>query len=284
VSGAVIAALRDYQRFVGFPVKNLLESNSCTEAQVAPGLEAFSGEPKIISVLNEEPVPAADKPGVLRVRAEQGWFFGASASVQSGLARQEQGWHGRVMAGLRGGYGAAGLVNDPLNAQVFVDVAAVGERLYDGTGTSVTGFAVRLRAPGLVVMDGLLAVPLAAALKDQCPACIKWGAAAAGGGPWRTFRSHQLLGRWSWQVSLGRDATLTIFRNQPNAGKHRYELLLPALTSRYYWPMSNGSAWSQSADIYVDLGPSLTFGSAHEGKKPAIGAFISISAAPRVFP
>jgi hypothetical protein len=186
------------------------------------------------------------------------------------------------MAGLRVGYGAASLVNDSMNSQAFGEIGFVGERLYDGSGTSMTGFSVRVRAPGYIIPDGIFMMPIAAATNGNCAWCVQWAAKDAAGGMWHLWRSFRITGRLNAQFSALRDATLTVYRNQPKDGRHRNELLLPAVTLRYFWPVS-GSTWAQSTDIYLDVGPSLTFGTDRSRDAPWWGAFVSLSASPRVF-
>jgi hypothetical protein len=260
-----------------------LESyDSCQQKLVVPGLSAFAAVKLIAAVIREEPVPAAREPEVARMRAENGVFFGAGATVGLGWVGVEEAMNSRVLASLRGGYGAAGLVNDPLNAQLFLEAGFVGERLYDGHGTSVTGFYFRTRGPGYIAfVDGWIGIPLALAFKGDCPFCVRWAAAAGGGGLLRIWRGHHIAGNFSWQISALRDASIALFPNQPGEGAMRVEIQAPVVTVRHFWPVTAGSSWSQSTDLYLDLGPSVTW---VDGLKARYGVFASFSVAPRVFP
>jgi len=263
--------------------------DSCAEERVAPGLSAFAEVELVAAVLREEPVPATRYPEVPRMRAENGVFFGAAATVGTGWVGVEQSMNTRVMASLRAGYGAAGLVNDPLNAQLFVESGFIGQRLYDGSGTSLTGFYFRTRGPGyFAFLDGWIGIPLALAFKGDCPFCVSWAAAAGGGGLLRVWRERHLLGRLSVQISALRDATITLFPHQPRDGANqsgdgrmRVEVFAPVGTFRYFWPVSAGSSWSQSTDAYLDAGPSVTW---VDGNTARFGVFASFSVSPRVFP
>jgi hypothetical protein len=274
----------DARRLVASFTKGFaLESyDSCQQKVVVPGLRAFASVKLITAVLKEEPVPAAREPEVPRMRAENGGFFGAGATVGLGWVGVEEALNSRVMAGVRGGYGAAGLVNDPLNAQLFLESGFIGQRLYDGHGTSVTGFYFRTRGPGyLVFVDGWIGIPLALAFKGDCPFCVRWAAAAGGGGFLRLWRGHHIAGNFSWQLSALRDASVILFPNQPNEGAMRLEIQAPVVTFRHFWPVTAGSSWSQSTDFYLDFGPSVTWVDGHTAR---YGGFASFSVAPRVFP
>jgi len=253
--------------------------DSCREIEVAPGLRDFASVDRIQSVLREEPVPATRHPEVPRMRAEHGVFVGAAATVGTGWVRTEGAMNTRVMASLRVGYGAAGLVNDALNAQLFVESGFIGQRLYGDGGTSLTGFYFRARGPGYVFIgDGLIGIPLALGFQGDCPFCVRWAAAAGGGGLGRFWKGRHIVGKLSWQFSALRDATITF---QPHDEHMRIDLFTPVFTFRHYWPMGAGSSWSQSTDLYLDLGPSTTW---VNGRTAWFGASVSLSIAPRVFP
>jgi hypothetical protein len=256
--------------------------DSCTERTVPPGLGVLAGAAANRDVVQLQPVPSRRDPEVGRVRAEQGFFFGAVAGGGVAYTRNEPSAGGRVVAALRGGYGAADLVNDPINAQAFADVGLVGEYITRRGDNSVVGVTGRLRAPGyFFLVDGGIAILLAQGLKSKCPFCIRWAAAAAAGGAGRFWRANHLFGPVSWQFSLLRDVTLNVFRNQPS-GSYRTELLASLFAARSVLPIAGGEAVSQSTDLYLDVGPAFVWTSEHPVVQP--GAYAALSVAPRIFP
>jgi hypothetical protein len=257
--------------------------DSCADTSVAPALVALADAPAIADVLRYEPIPEPRSPPVPRVRAEEGFFFGGAAGIGSTYMPVETAAAASLRATIRVGFGAAGIVNDPINAQAFVDGGFVGEYLAQQHAYSITGYTLRVRAPGYVTLaDGAIAVLLAKALKDTCPFCVNWAAAAAGGGILRIWKTRPLFDPVSWQVSALRDVTLNIFHDEPGDGLYRTEILAPVLTARSVLPIAGGDAWSQSTDIYVDVGPSLAWSYFHP--KMFAGGFVSLSASTRLFP
>jgi hypothetical protein len=95
----------------------------------------------------------------------------------------------------------------------------------------------------------------------------------------RLWKSHELIGRLSWQFALLRDVTVRWF---PTSGtfRSRIELMFPAFALRSVLPIS-GEGVAQSTDLYVDLGLWLS----RESSDPVnIGGFLSVTTATRVFP
>jgi len=70
-----------------------------------------------------------------------------------------------------------------------------------------------------------------------------------------------------------RDVTLNWFRHEPHVGQNRLELLTPVITARSFVPIA-GEKWSQSTDIYIDIGPSFT---SNTGQAPQVGIFASLA-------
>lgn len=266
--------------------------DSCHNEWVSPGLEPAVRSTELVSVLGRLPVPSLRDPQVPRVRIEYGPFFGGAAGLHGSiyvydwradeLSPEESVVGGRSQAALRLGYGLGGIVNDPLNAQAFADFGVIAEKR--DTGRSDIGYSFRLHAPGYVFfVDGGVAVlssVLAKATGARCPTCFSWTAAAAGGGMCRFWRSFQLTDSFAVQVSLLRDVSLHWFPGN-SSKRYRVELLLPALTGRWVVPIAGGDAWSQSTDMYVDMGPSLTWG---PEQPTTIGVFASTAIAGRLFP
>jgi hypothetical protein len=200
-------------------------------------------------------------------------------SFQPSFVANEKSFGARVLGTIRAGYGAAGLVNDPLNSQFFFDIGPVAEHLPTEDPENLLGWTARAKVPAFLIPgDGLLGIPLALIFKSDCPFCVAWAAAAASGGAGRLWRAMRLFGDVRWQFSALRDATVNYLRAD---GNFRLELLAPIVTARLALPMGGGSEWSQSTDFYLDAGGSLTWATGH----PAYpGVFMSFSAAARVFP
>jgi hypothetical protein len=256
--------------------------DSCQSEQVAPALGVAARSPWLLAVLRDEPAPSPRRPEVARVHAEKGVFLGVAASTQAAAVLHEPGLGGRVFASFRIGFGAADIVNDPLNSQAFVDAGFGGEHLFGERNTSVTGYMFRARSPAYFVLpEGMLSIVLAQALGADCPGCLYWAAAAAGGGAGRLWKARHLAGTWYAQVSALRDFSLNYFHNEPAHGQYRTELQGSLFTVRSAVPISGGDAVAQSTDIYLDLGPSVTWSSQHH--RAAAGAFLSLSVAPRLF-
>jgi hypothetical protein len=249
-------------------------------------LRALIGAPWLTEVLGLEPVPSLRAPEVPRVRAEQGWFFGVSSSMQLAVAwpgfERAEALDGRVIGAVRFGYGAADIVNDPINSQAFVEAGVVGEHLYGDPHYSLAGFAFRVRAPGWAFFpDGMAAILLADRLRGECPFCIDWAAAAASGGACHLWKAWHLFDHVYGQFSLLRDFSFLYMRNEPHHGQYRHQLLVPVLTARSALPIKGGSGFTQSTDFYLDFGGSVVWSSSVSG--PFLGIFASFSIAPRIF-
>jgi hypothetical protein len=261
------------------------EYDSCATRHAPAGLRALANATWLWDVMRFVPVPSARYPEVPRVRAEKGLFFGLAASLQGGVAAREAIFDARVLGAARVGYGAADLVNDPINAQAFGEIGFVGEHLY-GEGkndVSLTGWAFRVRAPGkFVFLDGLVAILLAESFKGSCPGCIDWAAAAASGGAGGIWQARHLFDHVYWQISFLRDFSFLLMRNEPVTGEHRYQLLAPLLSARSAVPIKGGAGVTQSTDMYLDLGASVVWSSSHD--EPTYGGFVALSVAPRIFP
>jgi hypothetical protein len=258
------------------------EYDTCARADVPAGLGALARSQTIQQVVARQPVPAPRYPALGRVRAESGFHVGGAATAAASHGAQPGSVGAEVRAALRAGVGAAAIVDDPLNAQAFLEAGFVGQYLAAaGESSSLTGYSFRIRAPGyLLFADGLVALLLAQALKADCPFCLRWGAAAAGGGPWKIWKSRPLFGSVSWQISALRDVSVNWFRNQPLEGQSRWEMMFSALAARSVLPIA-GERWSQSTDFYLDVGPALFLVS---GEPVAYGAFASFAMSTRVFP
>ncbi|HWO10992.1 MAG TPA: hypothetical protein VNN80_15965, partial [Polyangiaceae bacterium] len=228
------------------------EYDSCARAEVPAGLSALSRAASLQEVLALEPVPAPRFPPVRRVRAEKGFFLGGAATAALSYALPAKSTGTEVRAALRAGFGAADVVDDPLNAQAFVEAGVVGRQLLGGDGDgSLIGYSFRLRAPGYVFfLDGALAVLLVQIFEADCPFCLEWGATAAGGGLFRIWKSRPLFGSVSWQISALRDVSLNWFRNIPAEGQSRVEIFPSLITARSVLPIA-GERWSQSTDFYL---------------------------------
>jgi hypothetical protein len=235
-------------------------------------------------VLSLEPVPSARDPEVPRVRAEKGWFVGVASSMQGAVAfpGRPEAFDVRVLGSARGGYGAADLVNDPINSQAFIEAGFIGEHLYASNQASLAGFAFRVRAPGrFIFLDGMISIALAEWQKGKCPGCIDWAAKAASGGDLHLWKAWHLFDHVYAQLSLLRDFTFILMRNEPERGHHRHQLLVPLVTARSVLPIKGGAGITQSTDFYLDLGGSVVWSSSHDS--PFLGAFASFSVAPRIF-
>ena len=258
--------------------------DSCTDPLVPPGLiELASSEARVHvrAVLDSQPIPTLRDPSIPRVRLENGFFVGGAATTGYALM-WATGHTFQFDASLRLGYGAAGIVDDPLNAQAFADIGFAGGYLLGANQPGVVGYNLRLRAPGyFVLLDGMLAIALGQAFKADCPFCIDWAAAAAGGGAGRLWKSFTVAGAVTGQLSALRDVTLRVFPSSAAEPNYRTEVLLPVLTFRNVLPIS-GDGIAQSTDVYLDMGASLTWSGEHPQLAP--GGFLSLSAATRVFP
>lgn len=284
ITGAAFVNKTD--RAFGLP-----EYDSCQARLVPPGLDMLARDPEDLQrVLQNQPVPGLRHPSAPRMRIEKGAFLGGAAALGYGL-RPGEGQMFQLKAGFRGGFGAAGIVDDPLNSQLVLDVAAVSTLPFGDDRRARLGLDVRLRAPGYVsLLDGILALALAERLTSKCPFCVGWAASAAGGGLWRLWKSHTLIGTTSWQFSLLRDVTVRWFpgiRVDAEAGPAkrlpaRIELMFPAFTIRNMVPIS-GEGVAQSTDLFLDVGPSMLHTSGPSGGV-RFGAFVSLTTATRVFP
>lgn len=256
--------------------------DACNDPVVPPGLTPVVDLPALHTVLGYEPIPALRYPPVARIRAEQGFFLGASATAGYDYVLAD-GHAPQFNAVVRLGYGAAGIIDDALNAQAFFDIGFAGSYLLSSQRRlSIAGVALRLRAPGyFLLVDGVVAIVLAQLLQEHCPGCVRWAAAAGGGGAGRLWKSHALFGTLSWQLSLLRDLSLRLFPTEATRTSYRTEVLLPMITFRNVLPIA-GDGVSQSTDVYMDIGPSLTWTSDHPTVVP--GIFASIAVAARVFP
>jgi hypothetical protein len=257
--------------------------DSCQRNEVPYGLRVLAGSKSVQDVVMYEPIPARRFPPLTRVRAEKGVFLGGAATVAASYTPWHEATGSEIRAAVRVGVGAAGIVEDPLNAQGFVEAGFVGQHLSQaGEHASLTGYSFRIRAPGYVtLLDGAVALVLAEVFEADCPFCLSWGAAAAGGGVGKLWKSHPLFGSVSWQISALRDVAVNWFRNEPRAHEQRWEVLFSGITARSVLPIA-GEKLSQSTDFYLDLGPSLTFISDRD--TPAFGAFVSFAMATRLFP
>lgn len=254
--------------------------DSCAEASVPIGLDALATAAPILAVLADEPMPARRSPETARVLAENGWFFGVTGGTQVGLSGPSSTFGINGLGGLRGGYGAGGLVNDPMNAQAFLEVSGVGYRAYTETRQGDLGVSFRARFPGVIAFDGLFAIPLAEALQSECPFCIDWAAKASSGGLLHLWRSMRIAGPLRWQFALLRDVTVNWFPNR-RAHYYRLEVLAPAVAFRIGLPVAGTGSWAQAADFYLDAGPMVNRTSEHTFYW---GGFVSLSAAGRLFP
>jgi hypothetical protein len=258
------------------------EYDSCARGEVPFGLSALAHSKYIKEVIAFEPVPAPRFPPLARVRAEKGFFAGGAATAAASYSMRPRAGGAAIRATARAGFGAASIVDDPLNAQAFVEIGFVGQYLaLEGTGANLIGASFRIRAPGYVcLVDGAVALLLAQSFQAKCPFCLRWGAAAAGGGLGKVWRSHPLFGSVSWQVSALRDVSVNWFHDEPHDGSSRWELLFSAVTARSVLPIA-GERLSQSTDFYLDVGPSVTFAT---GQRLGYGLFASLAMATRVFP
>jgi hypothetical protein len=258
------------------------EYDSCLRAEVPIGLSPLANSRAIDPIVQDEPVPAARYPAVSRIRAEKGFFFGAAATAATSYEISSRTMGTEIRGALRAGFGASSVVDDPLNTQAFLDLGFLGQyTTREGNSMSLTGYTARVRAPGyLSLVDGMIAVVLADTLEGKCPFCLSWGTAAASGGLWSLWRSCPLVGSFTVQFSALRDVTFNWFRHEPHVGQSRLEVLTPLITARSFVPIA-GEKWSQSTDIYIDIGPSFMFSS---GGDPRVGIFASLALASRVFP
>lgn len=294
VAAAVLASLRQLvQVATGAPTAASLlagirgalseeEYDSCARADAPAGLSALARSPTIQDVVGLQPVPAPRFPALARVRAEKGFFMGGAATVALSFATQPWTPASEIRATLRLGMGAASIVDDPLNAQAFLEAGFIGQYLAGaGESRSLTGYSFRIRAPGyLFLVDGMLALLLADSLQADCPFCLQWGAAAAGGGAGKLWKSRHLFGSVSGQLSLLRDVSVNWFRNEPLTGQSRWELFFSLVTARSVLPIA-GERLSQSTDFYLDIGPAVFLRS---DQAASYGAFASFAMAARVFP
>jgi hypothetical protein len=265
--------------------------DTCQDRTAPPGLLALADPGPVRDVLADEPIPSPRVPPLQRFRSERGVFLGVSAAGDAGVptlyafgpSGGDRGAVGRFRAVGRIGYGARGLVDDSLNSQAFFDFGFTST-FVDATsadrGYAVTGYTMRLRAPGyLSAADGLVAIALAEITK--LPPFIAWAAKAGGGGLGGFWRSRHLFWKLDGQISILRDVTLNRYPNEELRGQFRTELLGPLFTARSSIPIT-GDHWAQSTDLYLDIGPSATWSSLHPSA--VLGAYLSFSASNRVFP
>ncbi len=265
--------------------------DTCADRASPTGLLPLARRGPVRDVIADEPIPSPRVPALQRFRSERGVFLGVSAAGDAGIPTLialgppggDRGAVGRFRAVGRIGYGARGLVDDSLNSQAFFDFGFTST-FVDATssdrGYAVTGYTMRLRAPGyLTAADGLLAVALAESTK--LPPFIAWAAKAGGGGLGGLWRSHHLFWKLDGQFSLLRDVTLNRYPNEEERGSFRTELLGTLFTARSSIPIT-GDHWAQSTDVYLDIGPTATWSSLH--RSAVLGAYISFSASNRVFP
>ncbi len=263
--------------------------DACTSASVPPGLGPLAEAAPVRAVLAEEPVPSPREPAPPRARVEKGAFVGAAAAFEAGLADPRSvapagagALIGRVRGTLRLGLGLAGIVEDPMNAQAFVDAGFVGASLgpFRDAHASVSGWTVRLRSPGVVVgLDGVIGA-LGAQLA-RSPFTLAWASRAGNGGLGHLWKSHRLAGPVTWQLSALRDMSYSVYANEPGRGQSRHEFAYPIFSARHAFPMA-GVAPGQSVDLWLDLGGMTTWSSQHPGA--AHGAYLAFSMASRVFP
>ncbi|HEU4538832.1 MAG TPA: hypothetical protein VFS00_32155, partial [Polyangiaceae bacterium] len=264
--------------------------DACTSVSVPPGLGRLVEAKPLRHVLADLPVPAPREPAPARARVEKGAFLGVAGALEAAFddprstrrRAASDAFAGRLRVTGRFGLGVAGLVDDPMNAQSFVDVGFVGASLSPFTSArqSVSGWTVRVRAPGkLLFLDGLVAVGIAQA--SRSPASLRWASDAANGGLGHWWRSRRLVGPVTWQLSALRDFTFSTYANEPVEGQYRRELAGPIVSARYAFPMA-GVSPGQSIDLWFDLGGTMTWSSQHPSATP--GAYASFSMASRVFP
>lgn len=261
--------------------------DTCKAGNVPPGLlPAIDSEP-LREVLRHLPMPARRDPDVPRLRVEWGPFFGGVTGgvFQPSYSRQDEKVEprGRLLAALRFGYGVADLVNDPLNAQAFIDVGVVGEP--GPRGSHDLGLSFRLRAPGYVTMiEGGVSVGLSALAKARgwrCRFCYDLSTKSAGGGALGLWSSGQLTDTISGQLSLFRDLSVHWFPSTANDSRYRVDFLAPVFTGRWVLPITGAESWSQSTDLYADLGATATYA---PPRKADFGIYLSVALAGRVFP
>ncbi|MCU0682233.1 MAG: hypothetical protein MUF34_08260 [Polyangiaceae bacterium] len=264
--------------------------DACTSVSVPPGLQHLVEARPLRHVLADLPVPAPREPAPPRARVEKGAFVGVAGAFEGAFddprstrrRATSDAFSGRLRVTGRFGLGVAGLVEDPMNAQSFVDVGFVGASLgaFTGARQSVSGWTVRVRAPGkFLFLDGLVAVGLAQATRS--PGSLRWAADAANGGLGHWWRSRRLVGPVTGQLSVFRDVMFSTFTNEPGEGQYRRELAGPLFSARYAFPMT-GVSPGQSIDLWFDLGGTMTWSSQHPSA--TAGAYASFSMASRVFP
>ena len=260
----------------------LEDYDTCISPNVPPGMIALADTIELHRALADQPVPLLRWPPLPRVRAEKGLFVGLAGTALSGFVSRERTLTSDIVVGARVGIGAAGIVDDPLNAQAFLEAGFTGEyQEHRGADQSLTGYRLRLRVPSVVAFEGIVMMPLAFGLQQECLPCLEWASRAAAGGLARLWRSHGLFGTVVWQLSALRDVTVHYFPNEPALGQHRLEVFAPAFTARNVLPIA-GDGVAQSTDIYFDIGPSFTWSSERAG--PAVGVFASFSLCARLFP
>lgn len=256
--------------------------DSCRERVVPPALTPLASAQGMLDVLEWTPVPAARFPPMQRRRAEKDFFIGGAATFGGGHVFAHRTSQAQLRATLRVGVGTAGLVEDPVNSQAFLDIGMAGQHLFGRSEMSLTGFTLRLRAPGyLTLVDGTVMLALAAIFRSDCPFCLDVASRSAGGGLGKFWAAHPLIWGFSWQVSLLRDCTLNVFRGEPREGDYRTELITPFLTARNVLAIA-GDGLSQSSDFYADIGMSTIWSSSAPGA--SLGVFVSLTAATRIFP
>lgn len=269
--------------------------DSCKDERAPSGIVKLARSRLIKDVLAEEPIPAPRSPPLQRFRGEKSVFFGVAAGGDVGISTivpmdsGDRGILSRYRATARVGYGARGFTYDPLNSQAFFDAGFTGlyvDATTPGDGFSLSGWTMRLRAPGLITaVDGLIVILLAETTRS--PFWIKLVANAGQGGVFKLWTSWRVGGPVYGQFSLFRDATFNRYPSyrgtnpDPTAREKRHELLAPLFTFRSSIPIS-GDSWAQSTDFYLDLGAQMTWATSEADPFP--GAFLSFSASSRVFP
>jgi hypothetical protein len=257
--------------------------DTCNEPLIPPALVTLATWRSLQEVLAEEPVPSPREPPLPRVRAEKGAFIGAAAAFEGayGALREpgDEAAVSRFRASVRLGFGADAIAADAMNAIAFFDFGYAGAYVdvFEDTARSITGWSVRLRAPGMFVnLDGVLAIALAETTRS--PAALAWASTAGSGGLGGFWRSQLLFSGITGQISALRDVT---FGTYIESGYWRREILAPVLSARKGFDMK-GEAPGQATDLWLDLGGSATWSSQHRAMSP--GLFISFSVASRLFP
>jgi len=248
----------------------LSDFDTCKVTVSPMGLQSLATSRTITSVLEQEPVPTPRDPEIPRFRAELGPFLGFSGTLDSDVGSDSAGIRGRI--GLRGGYGLAHIAPRGSDTHLTVDAGAAAlSRVNDPY--SQTGVFVRGHIPFAVVpVDGLIAMPLAAAFSDS-PFLMGWALAAASGSIYGRFGSvASLSDRWSFQFAVLRDVSYFWF-------PHQWDLMFPVAKLRHTLPFSGAIA----NDVEIELGALFSRFDRDGDRRGAVGGVLSVTASTRIF-